>query len=50
MIGIPLGYVSADRSTRAVSRTVEDALNDFALSQVARGEAVTTSYESRVGT
>jgi putative alpha-1,2-mannosidase len=36
---IPLGYVSADRSTRAVSRTVEYALNDFALSQVARGEA-----------
>lgn len=36
---IPLGYVSADRSTRAVSRTVEYALNDFALSQVAQGEA-----------
>ncbi|KAE8447054.1 hypothetical protein EG329_011189 [Mollisiaceae sp. DMI_Dod_QoI] len=36
---IPLGYVSADRSTRAVSRTVEYALNDFSLSQVARGEA-----------
>ena len=36
---IPLGYVSADRSTRAVSRTVEYALNEFALSQVAKGEA-----------
>ena len=36
---IPLGYVSADRSTRAVSRTVEYALNDFAFSQVAQGEA-----------
>ncbi|KAF8863094.1 glycosyl hydrolase [Acephala macrosclerotiorum] len=36
---IPLGYVSADKSTRAVSRTVEYALNDFALSQVAKGEA-----------
>jgi len=33
---IPLGYVSSDRSTRAVSRTVEYALNDFSLSQVAR--------------
>jgi putative alpha-1,2-mannosidase len=36
---IPLGYVSADRSTRPVSRTVEYSLNDFSLSQVARGEA-----------
>nr|POF13890.1 putative secreted glycosidase [Quercus suber] len=36
---IPLGYVSADRSTRYVSRTVEYALNDFALSVVAKGEA-----------
>jgi len=35
---LPLGYVSADRSNRPVSRTVEYALNDFALSQVARGE------------
>nr|OQO29935.1 hypothetical protein B0A51_02931 [Rachicladosporium sp. CCFEE 5018] len=33
---IPLGYVSSDRSTRAVSRTVEYALNDFALAQVAK--------------
>lgn len=33
---IPLGYVSADKSTRAVSRTVEYALNDFALAQVAK--------------
>ncbi|KAL9074540.1 MAG: hypothetical protein Q9157_004355 [Trypethelium eluteriae] len=36
---IPLSYVSSDRSTRYVSRTVEYSLNDFALSQVARGEA-----------
>lgn len=36
---IPLGYVSSDRSTRAISRTVEYALNDFSLSQVARGLA-----------
>lgn len=36
---IPLGYVSSDRSTRPVSRTVEYALNDFSLSQVARGLA-----------
>jgi putative alpha-1,2-mannosidase len=34
-----LGYVSSDKSTRYVSRTVEYALNDFSLSQVARGEA-----------
>lgn len=36
---IPLGYVSSDRSTRAISRTVEYALNDFSLSQVAKGIA-----------
>lgn len=36
---IPLGYVSADRNTRAVSKTVEYALNDFAVSQIAAGEA-----------
>ena len=36
---IPLGYVSSDRSTRAISRTVEYALNDFALAQVAKGVA-----------
>jgi putative alpha-1,2-mannosidase len=33
-----LGYVSQDRNERCISRTVEYALNDFALSQVARGE------------
>ncbi|KAF2116762.1 glycosyl hydrolase [Lophiotrema nucula] len=36
---LPLGYVSLDRSGRCISRTVEYALNDFALSQVAKGEA-----------
>ncbi|KAK4899433.1 hypothetical protein LTR27_003166 [Elasticomyces elasticus] len=36
---IPLGYVSSDRSTRAVSRSVEYALNDFSLSQLARSIA-----------
>ena len=36
---IELGYVSADRSTRAVSKTVEYSLNDFAVSQIAAGEA-----------
>lgn len=36
---IPLGYVSADRNTRAVSKTVEYSLNDFAVSQIAAGEA-----------
>ncbi|WPH01986.1 Hypothetical protein R9X50_00484000 [Acrodontium crateriforme] len=36
---IPLGYISADRSTRAVSRSVEYALNDFSLAQVAKGVA-----------
>jgi predicted alpha-1,2-mannosidase len=35
---IQLGYVSADRSTRAVSKSVEYALNDFAVSQIAAGE------------
>lgn len=37
---IPLGYVSADRNTRAVSKTVEYSLNDFAVSQIAAGEAL----------
>lgn len=36
---IPLGYVSADRNTRCISKTVEYALNDFAVSQIAAGEA-----------
>jgi putative alpha-1,2-mannosidase len=36
---IPLGYVSADGNTRAVSKTVEYSLNDFAVSQIAAGEA-----------
>ena len=33
---ISLGYVSSDKSTRGISRTVEYALNDFALAQVAK--------------
>ncbi|KAF2679776.1 glycoside hydrolase family 92 protein [Lentithecium fluviatile CBS 122367] len=36
---LPLGYVSADRNSRAVSKTVEYSLNDFAVSQIAKGEA-----------
>ena len=36
---IPLGYVSADRNSRAVSKTVEYSLNDFAVSQIAAGVA-----------
>jgi predicted alpha-1,2-mannosidase len=36
---LELGYVSLDRSTRCISRTTEYALNDFSLSQVARGVA-----------
>ena len=36
---LPLGYVSADRNSRAVSKTVEYSLNDFAVSQIAAGEA-----------
>ncbi|KAF2159441.1 glycoside hydrolase family 92 protein [Zasmidium cellare ATCC 36951] len=36
---IPLGYVSADKSTRAISRTIEYSANDFSLVQVAKGEA-----------
>ncbi|BAE56241.1 unnamed protein product [Aspergillus oryzae RIB40] len=35
---IELGYVSQDRNTRCISRTVEYSLNDFAVSQVAAGE------------
>lgn len=35
---LELGYVSEDRNTRCVSRTIEYSLNDFALSQVAAGE------------
>ncbi|KAB8070251.1 glycosyl hydrolase [Aspergillus leporis] len=35
---IELGYVSQDRNTRCISRTVEYSLNDFAISQVAAGE------------
>ncbi|RDW86774.1 uncharacterized protein DSM5745_03416 [Aspergillus mulundensis] len=35
---LELGYVSKDRSTRCISRTVEYSLNDFAISQVAAGE------------
>lgn len=36
---LPLGYVSADRNSRAVSKTVEYSLNDFAVSQIAAGES-----------
>lgn len=35
---LPLGYVSYDRSTRCISKTVEYSLNDYALSVVAAGE------------
>ncbi|KAJ5768395.1 hypothetical protein N7533_000978 [Penicillium manginii] len=34
-----LGYVSYDRNTRCISRTVEYSLNDFAVAQVAQGES-----------
>ncbi|KAK3680163.1 hypothetical protein LTR78_000540 [Recurvomyces mirabilis] len=34
-----LGYVSADGNTRALSRSVEYALNDFSVYQVAKGVA-----------
>lgn len=36
---IPLGYISVDKSTRAISRTIEYSANDFALVQVAKGIA-----------
>lgn len=36
---IPLGYISSDKSTRAISRTIEYALNDYSLSVVAKTEA-----------
>lgn len=35
---LELGYVSQDRNTRCISRTVEYSFNDFAISQVAAGE------------
>lgn len=36
---LELGYLSEDRSTRSISRTIEYSLNDYALSVVAAGEA-----------
>lgn len=36
---LKLGWLAEDIDTRCVSRTVEYSANDFALSQVARGEA-----------
>ncbi|KAK5096204.1 hypothetical protein LTS08_007810 [Lithohypha guttulata] len=36
---IPLGFLSQNRSARSLSRSVEYAANDFALYQVALGEA-----------
>lgn len=42
---IPLGYVSSDRSTRPVSKTVEYSLNDYALSVVAGGEGTPGDVE-----
>jgi len=37
--GSPFGYLSSDGSARSLSRSVEYALNDFSLYQVAQGEA-----------
>ena len=34
-----LGYVSTDNNNRCVSKTSEYAVNDFAVSQIAQGEA-----------
>lgn len=42
---IPLGYVSNDRSSRSVSKTVEYSLNDYALSVVAAGEGSSDDVE-----
>lgn len=36
---LEFGYVTEDRNERCLSRTVEYSLNDFALSQVAKGES-----------
>ncbi|PPJ60957.1 hypothetical protein CBER1_08592 [Cercospora berteroae] len=36
---LELGYVSVDHYSRMISRTIEYSLNDFSLSQVARGIA-----------
>lgn len=42
---LPLGYVSSDRSTRPVSKTVEYSLNDYAVSVVAAGEGSAADVE-----
>ncbi|KAJ9130912.1 Glycosyl hydrolase [Pleurostoma richardsiae] len=42
---IPLGYVSSDRSSRCISRTVEYSLNDYALSVVAAGYAPADAHK-----
>lgn len=42
---LPLGYLSSDRSFRSISRTVEYALNDYALSVVAQGEGTPEDVE-----
>lgn len=42
---IPLGYVSSDRSYRPISKTVEYALNDYAVSVVAAGEGTPEDVE-----
>lgn len=42
---IPLGYVSSDRSTRSLSKTVEYSLNDYSLSVVAAGESSSADVE-----
>lgn len=42
---IPLGFVSSDNSSRPISKTVEYALNDYALSVVAVGEGTPDDVE-----
>jgi putative alpha-1,2-mannosidase len=44
-----LGYVSQDHNERCISRTVEYSLNDFAVSQVARGEGQTGDVDKYLG-
>lgn len=36
---LDLGYISVDRNTRSISRSIEYALNDFSLAQVSKGVA-----------
>lgn len=40
-----LGYIPADKTSESVSRTLEDAFEDFCVAQVAKGLGKTNDYE-----